>query len=217
MRVQRGSLFRPETNYYKLAGIILLVASIQFFLAINLAETLFPGYNLSSYTLSDLASLGWGEPSATIFNTSIILFGLLSLVAVYLILKSGGCRLFSSCLIMASLGALGMGIFPEYAGEINLFLITFLFGSLAVLFSYRLGLNIPMVLLSMVLGSLVLIIILSLWWMDITNNPLVNYLGRGGTEKFIIYPIILYLTALGGYLTSRGEDWIRLRFFSSDK
>jgi TM2 domain-containing membrane protein YozV len=44
------------------------------------------------------------------------------------------------------------------------------------------------------------------------TNPLIAYLGVGSTQILIIYPVILYLTALGGYLTSRGEDWVRLRF-----
>jgi len=34
----------------------------------------------------------------------------------------------------------------------------------------------------------------------------------GGAERLIAYPVLLYFIALGGYLTSRGEDWIRLKF-----
>jgi hypothetical protein len=47
---------------------------------------------------------------------------------------------------------------------------------------------------------------------DGSTNFLVTYLGVGGTQILILYPIIFYLTALGGYLTSRGEDWVRIRF-----
>ena len=90
-------------------------------------------------------------------------------------------------------------------------ILTFIFGSLAVLFSYRLGLNIPMVIVSMVVGFISLIIIITglLWGL---GNPLINYLSIGGAERFIVYPILLYLLAMGGYLTSRGEDWVRIRF-----
>jgi hypothetical membrane protein len=217
MKFQRGSIFRPEKEYYKYAGTVLIVATIQFFLAITLAETQFPGYSVSKNSLSYLGgSIPLVEPSALIFNVSVILFGLLGILAVYLILKSGGCRLFSICLLISSLGAVGVGLFPEYTGSTHLFfaLTTFLFGSLATIFSYRLGLNIPMVIISMVLGigSLITIILLLVLGSTPASNPLIAYLGVGGNERFIAYPIILYLTALGGYLTSRGKDWVRIRF-----
>lgn len=219
MKFQRGSIFRPEKEYYKFAGTVLIIGAIQFFLAITLAEALFPGYSVSKNSLSYLGgSVPIVEPSAMIFNASVVLFGLLGILAVYLILRSGGCRLFSSCLLISSLGAIGVGLLPEYTGSIHLFFAftTFLFGSLATIFSYRLGLNIPMVIISMVLGilSLAVIIILFVFGPTSATNPLVAYLGVGGNERIIAYPIILYFIALGGYLTSRGKDWVRIRFTS---
>jgi hypothetical membrane protein len=216
MKIQRGSIFKPEKNYYKIAGITLMIGCLQFFLAVNLAETLFPGYNISINTLSYLGgTIPPVEPSATIFNISVILLGVLGLASVYLILKSGGCRLFSTCLTLSSIGAVGVGIFPSYTGFMHLLfsMITFTFGSLAVLFSYRLGLNIPMVIVSMAMGLISLITIILLFLLGIgTANPLIALLGVGGAERFIIYPVLIYLTALGGYLTSRGKDWVRIRF-----
>jgi hypothetical membrane protein len=214
MKFQRGSIFRPDKDHYRIAGILLFVGSLQFFMAINLAETQFPGYSTTTNTLSHLAgTVPPVEPSATIFNISVILLGILSLSSVYLILKSGGCRLFSTCLAISSIGAMGVGLFPSYTGNLHIFFacLTFIFGTFAVLFSYRLGLNIPMVIVSLVLGFISLLIIISglLWGL---GNPLITYLGIGGAERFIVYPILLYLLAMGGYLTSRGEDWVRIRF-----
>ena len=214
MKFQRGSIFKPEKEYYKMAGIILIIGSMQFLLAVNLAETQFPDYSVSKNTLSYLGgALPPVEPSAIIFNLSIIIFGILGLIAVYLILKSGGCRLFSSCLAISSIGAIGVGLFPEYTGNIHILFasLTFLFGSLATIFSYRLGLNIPMIIISMVAGIMSLIILLILI-LSAGTNPLITYLGVGGAERFIAYPVIFYLTALGGYLTSRGKDWVKIRF-----
>jgi len=214
LKFQRGSLFRPEKDYYKIAGIVLVIGCLQFLLAVNLAETQFPGYSIAKNTFSDLGgSVPAVEPSAIIFNLSIILLGILFLTAVYLILISGGCRLFSSCLAISSIGAVGVGLFPEYTGGIHLFfaLIVFVFGSLAVLFSYRLGLNIPMVIVSLVMGLISILTLLIIVLGGITT-PLVTYLGLGGTERFIVYPGLFYLIALGGYLTSRGKDWVRIRF-----
>jgi hypothetical membrane protein len=210
MKIQRGSIFRPDKDYYLVAGIILMVACIQFFLAVTIAETQYPGYSISLNTLSDLALL---QPSGTIFNLSIIILGILGLVSVYLILKSGGCRLFSTCLTLSSVGAVGVGLFPIYTGTTHIIFATiaFLFGSLAVIFSYRLGLNIPMTIVSLVLGliSLIAIILFMLLGMQ---NPLILSLGIGGAERLVAYPPLLYLIALGGYLASRGKDWVRIRF-----
>lgn len=194
MKFQRGSIFKPEKEYYKIAGIILIIGCLLFFMTINLAETQYPGYSVSKNFISDLGgTLPPVQPSAIIFNVSIIFFGILGLASVYLILKSGGCRLFSSCLAIASVGAIGIGLFPEYTGNAHLFfaLVTFLFGSLAVIFSYRLGLNIPMVIISMVTGFTSLIILL-IFIISHGTNPLIIYLGVGGAERFWTYPMLLY-------------------------
>ncbi len=213
MNIQRGSIFHPDKDYYRMAGILLLIGALQFFMAVNLAESQFPGYTTKE-TLSHLAgTVPPVEPSATIFNISATLLGIFTLTSFYLILKSGGCRLFSTCMALSSLCAIGVGFFPSYTGNIHIYfaLLTFIFGSLAVIFSYRLGLNIPMVIVSLVVGftSLSLIIAGLVWG---PGNPLITYLGMGGAERFVVYPVLLYIIALGGYLTSRGEDWVRIRF-----
>lgn len=180
MKFQRGSIFKPEKEYYKIAGIILLIGCLQFLLVVNLAETQYPGYSTAINTLSDLGGTAAVGPWAAIYNLSTILLGILFLAAVYLILKSGGCRLFSSCLAILGICAVGVGIFPEYTGGIHLLfaLFAFIFGSLAVLFSYRLGLNIPMIIVSLVIGLISLLTILSQLFLGFgTTNPLVAYLG----------------------------------------
>jgi hypothetical membrane protein len=212
MKIQRGSIFRPERDYYKAAGIILFIACALFFMGVTLAETQYPGYSTAKNTLSSLGGT-FVEPSATIFNFSVILMGILSIACVYLILKSGGCRLFSACLLISAVGAVGVGLFPAYTGFAHDFFtfVTFFFGSLAAIFSYRLGINIPMVIVSMVIGLITITIIIGTLILGL-NNSLINYLGIGGTERMVAYPLLLYLTALGGYLTSRGQDWVRIRF-----
>ncbi len=211
MKIQRGSLFRPETNYYKAAGIVLMTACLQFILAVMLAETQYKFYSTSMNTLSDLGAVA--GYSATIFNLSVIALGIMGVVVVYLVLKSGGCRLFSSCLALASVAAVGVGLFPTYTGTPHVLFsgLVFVFGTLAIIFSYRLGLNVPMVALSFLLGLVSLVTIFSFLWLGM-DSPLVKTLGVGGAERLVAYPVLLYLVGLGGYLTSRGEDWVRLRF-----
>ncbi|MDP3485938.1 MAG: hypothetical protein Q8S06_10605 [Methanobacteriaceae archaeon] len=47
MKYQKGSIFKPENNHYKSAGILLLVGCIQYILAVNIAEAMFPGYSIA--------------------------------------------------------------------------------------------------------------------------------------------------------------------------
>ena len=70
-----------------------------------------------------------------------------------------------------------------------------------------------MTIISIVLGLIALITFISplIFGMGDTN-PLGLYFGKGGSGRLIIYPITLYLTALGGYISSRDKDWVKLRF-----
>lgn len=208
MKFQRGSIYKPEKEHYQIAGILLLIGCVQFLLTLNLAETQYPGYSPAGETLRDLGgAMPPTEPFTVLFNISMIIMGILFLAAVILILKSGGCRLFSSCLLLTAIGALGLGLLPLHPGFANNILTTlfFLFGSLAVLFSYRLGLNLSLVMVSLIIGFTSILSLIFYNWIAI-------YTGLGGAERLIFYPVILYLTALGGYLTCRGKDWVRIRF-----
>ncbi|MDD3754704.1 MAG: DUF998 domain-containing protein [Methanobacterium sp.] len=208
MKIQRGIISHQGRDYYQIAGLLLMVSCIQFFMAVFLAETQYPGYSTAKNTLSSLGgTLPPVEPSATLFNLSIFLLGVLALVSVYLILKSGGCRLFSTCLLLTGIGAMGVGLFPSYSPvEHAIFtFLTFFFGSLAVLFSYRLGLNIHMVILSTIMGLVPLSIIIGTLIFGF-DNVIIRYLGIGGAERLVAYPLVIYIVALGGYLSNKGED-----------
>lgn len=215
MKFQRGSIFKPDKEYYKMAGILLVIGGIMYIIAINIGESLFMGYSIANNSLSDIGGmLPLIQPAATIFNLVNILLGILILSSAYLILKSGGCRLFSSCLAIFGFCIAALGIFPEYTHSIHgiFAAIAFLSGSFALIFSYRLGINIPMTIVGIILGLIALITTISPLIFGIgPNNPL-DIFGKGGAERLIIYPIILYLTALGGYLSARGKDWVRIRF-----
>jgi hypothetical membrane protein len=215
MKFQKGSIFKPDKEYYKIAGILMVIGCIQYLLAVNIGESLSPGYSIAMNSLSDIGGmLPSVQPAATIFNLSNIILGILLLSSSYLIIKSGGCRLFSACLAIFGFCIGALGVFPEYTHGIyvTFAILAFIFGSLALLFSYRLGINIPMTIISIILGLIAIIIIITPFIYGVgPNNPL-DVFGKGGAERLIIYPIILYLTALGGYLTSRGKDWVRIRF-----
>jgi len=120
-------------NHREIGSILLFAGVTQFILLFKIAEFLYPKYSVAYNYISDL---GVG-PVAYIFNSSIIVLGLLGLVAGYLLFKWD--KIFSTLLILASLGSAGVGFFPENMGILHSIsaLITFLFSGLNAIYSYR--------------------------------------------------------------------------------
>ncbi len=137
-------------NNNKVFGLLLLVGSLGFIFAMNVAEFLFPGYSVSNNYISDLGAMCRAgscriiQPSSTIFNTSIILLGIAIIAAsIIMAMPREGPKLFPSLFAISGVGAIMVGgLFPEYTGgslhSISA-LIVFLFGGgLAAIASYKL-------------------------------------------------------------------------------
>lgn len=188
-----------EYNKTTIAGSLLFIGSIQFILSLILSEVLYPSYSASSQTIS---SLGVG-PSAIVFNSSILLLGIMGLIGVYFHHQVYKLNLFSILLGLAYIGAIGVGIFTESPSTFSLHVIfsfmAYLFGGLAAIASYKLQKQ-PMSTFSVFLGasSLLAIIILA------SGNYL--GLGLGGIERMVAYPLLLWLVGLGSYLITKNES-----------
>ena len=72
-----------DSNNKTVAGALLFGGGLQFIVAMVIAETVYPNYNVSGNYISDLGV--WSKPSAAIFNPSIILLGLTILVGAFFI------------------------------------------------------------------------------------------------------------------------------------
>ena len=185
----------------KLAGILIFIASLQFILAMKISEALYPQYSISANYISDL-----GEPSkagavAYIFNSSIFLLGLLTVISAYLIQRTFDYKIFSTFLVLTGIGAMGVGLFPESFGILHTIpsFITFFFGALSTIASYKLQKR-PLSYLAIILGLLSLLALI-LFALDI-------YLGldKGGMERMIAYPILLWALGFGGHLIGSSES-----------
>jgi len=185
----------------KLAGILIFIASLQFILAMTISEALYPQYSVSANYISDL-----GEPSkagsvAYIFNSSIFLLGLLTVISAYLIQRTFDYKIFSTFLVLTGIGAMGVGLFPESFGILHTIpsFITFFFGALSTIASYKLQKR-PLSYLAIILGLLSLLALI-LFALDI-------YLGldKGGMERMIAYPILLWALGFGGHLIGSSES-----------
>ncbi len=181
----------------KIAGLLLVVGGVLCILGIIIAEALYPGYSTSENYISDL---GVG-PSALIFNSSIFLLGVLTISCAYFIHKAFNSIPFSMMLAITGIGAMGVGLFTEDAGVLHTVfsLITFLFGGILAIVSYKFQ-KPPLSYVSVVLGfvSLVaLVLFASGTYLD---------LGKGGMERLIAYPVLLWAVSFGGHLIGDSKD-----------
>jgi hypothetical membrane protein len=175
----------------KVAGPLILVGAVQFIVGMVVAEALYSGYSVRNNTIS---ALGVG-PSAMVFNSSIILLGLMALVGAYFIWLPFRAKLVTTLIILAAVGAMGVGAFPSSTGLIHDFfsLMAFLFGGLSAIAAYKLE-KAPLSYISVVLG------IVSLVALVLYGSQNYLGLGRGGMERMVAYPIVLWAIGFGGHL-----------------
>jgi len=181
----------------KIAGLLLFIGSVQCVLGIIIAEALYPGYSTSENYISDL---GVG-PSSLIFNSSVFLLGMLVMGGAYFIQRTFNFRLFSILSAITGMGAIGVGLFPEDTGVIHVVfsLITFLFAGLSAVLSYKLQ-KPPLSYFSVVLGAL------SLSALVLFSSGIYLGLGKGGMERMIAYPALLWAIGFGGHLIGYSSD-----------
>lgn len=181
----------------KIAGLLLVIGGVLCTLGMIVAEALYPGYSTSENYISDL---GVG-PSALVFNSSIFLLGVLAVCSAYFIQKTFNFKLFSILTAITGIGAIGVGLFTEDAGAIHAVfsLITFLFAGISAIVSYKLE-KPPLSYLSVVLGTMslvALVLFASGSYLD---------LGKGGMERMIVYPALLWTISFGGHLIGDSKD-----------
>jgi len=186
-----------ELDDTKVAGTLLFLGAVQFLIVLVVAEALYPNYSVSLNYISDL---GVGS-TALIFNSSVFLLGLLVVAGAYFIREAFKSNFLFITLILTGIGAMMVGLFPETAGVMHTIasLITFLFGGLAAIVSYKVE-NPPFSYLSVVLGALGLVGL----GLFASGNYL--SLGVGGMERMIAHPVLLWAVGFGGHLVSHSKD-----------
>lgn len=189
------------------AGILLFLAGCIILIGIITAESFYPQkytYTTSQSMISDLGATEppnsiITQPSATIFNFSMILTGIIVLLGAYFLFRYYNDRIATILVGLLGLGALGVGVFP---GNVNpqhpLFaMTTFISGGLSAIYSYRL-IKSPLKYVAVFLG------LISLGFI-VTMNILMPSMGAGGVERWVAYPIVLWLLGFGGYLMGLGS------------
>ena len=201
-----------ETRRSAIAAILLMLAGSTVLMGIITAEALFPGeFNTGDHTVSSLAStFNPGnevfEPSATIFNLTMIATGVMIVAAAFLL--SGFGRALRIALAILGIACFLVGVFP---GEIVdgepsaegvhpiVALLAFLGGAVAALLAARVT-KAPFRYFSLAIGLITPSALFSAGALSETN------LGEGGVERWVIYPVVLWLLAFGGYVLGKDED-----------
>lgn len=191
----------------KAAGGILFVGAIQFTLVTLISEALYPGYSEASNYISDLGV--WGNASALLFNPSIVIAGIATVISAYLIKRALHGRLFPVFLALSGVGSLIVGFFPEdtvLVGGLPLVhtvgaFMAFIFGAASAISAYRIT-KFPFNYISVLLGltSLVAFVLL------ITTGGS-GFLGLGGgtLERLVAYPNLFWTIGFSGYIMGAGE------------
>lgn len=203
-----GRLLRPR--YLQVAGFLLFFTGLVAFMGIITAEALYPpGYSTSQNAISDLGATEppdsvIEQPSATIFNTVMIVSGAFVIISAYCLQR--GFRRWAAPVLIAlfGLGALGVGVFPGDRGNLHVFfaLLAFITGGLAAIVSLTITTR-PFSYISVLLGVIALVTLL-LYFIMGDSSPMAG-LGIGGVERWVAYPIMLWATGLGGYLMGRAR------------
>jgi hypothetical membrane protein len=203
--IEGGTTLASKLRNSNLAGALLFVGGLQWFMTVMAAETLFPGYSTRANDLSDLAStippnLLPVQPSAIMFNATTFLLGLMIIISAFVIYRANGERLFSLLFALFGAAAMSVGIFPGDAGIIHglVALVTFVASSLSAMAAYRLERR-SFACISAVIGILSLTVLFSAFFLGETS-PFWLAFGRGGEERLIAYPVVLWVTGFGGYL-----------------
>jgi hypothetical membrane protein len=206
--VKRTKMVRPR--YLAAAGALLFFAGVVSLMGIITAEALYPDlYSTAANAISDLGATQppdsvIHEPSATIFNTVMMVTGVLAMV-VSVCLQRGFRRIAAPVMVaLFGLGALGVGVFPGDWGNVHAMfaMLTFIAGGLAAIFTFTLETSLFRY-FSVVLGVVALATLLI--FMILGEDGPLTPLGVGGAERWVAYPIVLWAAGFGGHLMGRAR------------
>ena len=191
----------------RVAGLLFIVAAVQYVLAIVVSEAVYPGYSVGQQWMSDLGDWSKAGNYAAIFNISAILYGLFIIAGAYYTQRVVKNRLFTFLLAMCGIGSVFSGVVAlnvSYLVHGFFGLFTFVFGAASAVMSYRFEKK-PLSYVSVVLGAVAFSAIV---FTALGQRGIGSYLGLGlgSMELLIIYPLLLCLFGYGAYLIGDSSE-----------
>ena len=130
----------------------------------------------------------------------MLIAGILVLVASFYQHKYFKKLLFNISVMLFGLGLVAIGIFPgnirPYHGMASM--LTFISGGFCAIMSTKI-VSLPFKYISALFGSIAL---LTFFIAVFKSGWLISFIGIGGIERWVDYPIMLWVTGFGGYLMS---------------
>jgi hypothetical membrane protein len=186
----------------KISGMLFFLAGFVILMGITTAEIFYPGYSISKNFISNLGStrppdIIIHQPSAAIFDVAMILAGILTtLGGFFLSVKKE--KVLRAVIIVMGMASFGVGIFPAFYGLLHDLVagVAFAAGGVAAIFSSKI-ITPPFKYLAIILGSIALVVLILGVFLP---TSIVPTLGNGGVERWVAYPITIWLIGFGGYL-----------------
>jgi hypothetical membrane protein len=194
------------TDALPVAGMLFMVLGAAFLTVIMLAASIAPAYDFSGGAISDLGVI---DETALLFNALLVATGVLNAVGGYLLYTWHRRRWLLGIYVVSGVGAIGAGLLPLDTGGLHsLFaLLGFLFFNLEAL-GTAVVVRGPMKAVSLVAGFAGLVFVGVMVIGDGGNPEIFGPIGHGGAERMIVYPVMLWLLAFGGYLLGRQQPSI---------
>ncbi|OPX59879.1 MAG: hypothetical protein A4E30_01223 [Methanomassiliicoccales archaeon PtaB.Bin215] len=183
----------------ELAGILLFAAIVQFAFLANIGQILYEGYSLKDTLLSDLGV--WEQPSALLFNTSLVMFGILGIGVGVVLWPDKKLNFIPLLFVLCGIGMLIMAAFPitiEWAHDVGAFL-SFVLIAVAALCCFWTFPG-PFGYASLFLGLIG-------FFTEITYKTETYFgLGAAGSERMIVYPLFFWMAAFAAVLFYSDEN-----------
>jgi hypothetical membrane protein len=186
------------------AGELFITEGAAFLTGIMLAASIPLAYDYHAGAISDLGVI---DQTALLFNALLVVVGAVNIVAGYLFYRAHDRSWLLATFVVAGLGAIGAGLLPLSTGAPHsLFaLVGFLFFNMEAAATARV-LTGPMRWISLLAGVVGLVYVVVMVIGDSGSSAVFGAIGHGGSERMIVYPAMLWLLALGGYLMSRSGE-----------
>ena len=187
------------------AGILYSSAGFVLLMGIITAETKYPVFRHYT-TRQEISDLGGTrppqglvtQPSAMIFDTTMLVAGVLLLAGAFALWRLYRHRVLTVVSALFGAGAFLVGIFPgNTTPHPYVAMIAFIFSALTAIAVFRVT-SAPFRFMSLGVGLLSLAALIAGELGD--NSLFVKSIGMGGVERWVVFPIILWLAFFGGYL-----------------
>jgi hypothetical membrane protein len=209
--------FRPaaqetrQARRARLAGALLALTGIGVLMSIITNEALYPAarqYNTFANTISDLGGTVppnsyMVQPNRAIFIATMAVSGALVLVSTYLLWPGVPSRRISIGLLVFGISLVGLAVFPGNVPTWHpwIALTCFMAASITAVMSRKV-LHPPVTYFAVALGVIALVATFAGLESFEGTGPQ-EWIGLGGVERWIAYPVLMWLVVFGTALMSR--------------